>query len=116
MKKYQLLLSGVAVGLINSLFGAGGGIIAVPILKKNGLTQKEAQATSVSVILPLTAITAVIYYFQGNLQINDALVFVPVGFVGALLGAFVLNRTSNRVLQTFFALFMIWAGLRMIYK
>lgn len=114
MKKYQLILSGFAVGFINSLFGAGGGIVAVPVLKKNGLTQKEAQATSVSVILPLTVITAVIYYFQGNLIIKDALIFLPFGFFGAIIGCFVLNKTNNKVLQKIFALFMIWAGLRMV--
>lgn len=116
MKKYQLILSGIAVGLINSLFGAGGGIVAVPILKKNGLSQKEAQATAVSIILPLTTITAIIYYFQGNLIIKDALQFIPLGFLGALVGAFVLNKTNNKILTISFALFMIWAGLRMVFK
>lgn len=114
MKKYQLVLSGFAVGFINSLFGAGGGIVAVPVLKKNGLMQKEAQATSVSVILPLTAITAIIYYFQGSLPVNDALPYLPAGFFGALTGAYLLNKTNNKVLKIIFALFMIWAGVRMI--
>lgn len=114
MKKHQLVLYGVAIGFINALFGAGGGIVAVPILKKSGLSQKEAQATSVSVILPLTIITAVIYFFQGNLMIKDSLIFLPFGFIGALVGSFVLNKSNNTVLQTAFALFMIWAGIRMI--
>lgn len=114
MKKHQLILSGIAVGFINALFGAGGGIVAVPILKKTGLSQKEAQATSVSVILPLTVITALIYFFQGSLMIQEALIFLPFGFIGALIGSFALNRTGNSVLQIAFALFMIWAGVRMI--
>ena len=69
MKKLNLIAGGFFVGIVNALFGAGGGMIAVPLLTKNGLSQKEAQATAVSVILPLTVITSVIYYFQGNLNI-----------------------------------------------
>lgn len=53
--------AGALVGIINILLGAGGGILAVPILKKNGLTQKQAQANAVAVILPLTIISFIIY-------------------------------------------------------
>lgn len=116
MKKHSLILWGTVIGFINSFFGAGGGIVAVPILKKSGLSQKEAQATAVSLILPLTVITAFIYYLQGNLVIKDALPFLPLGFLGAIFGAYLLNKTSNKVLKNIFALFMIWAGLRMIFK
>lgn len=116
MKKCNLILCGTVIGFINSFFGAGGGIVAVPILKKGGLSQKEAQATAVSLILPLTVITAFIYYFQGNIVIKTALPFLPSGFLGAIFGAYLLNKTSNKVLKNIFALFMIWAGLRMIFK
>lgn len=34
MKKIKLLFSGLMIGFINALFGAGGGIIAVALLKK----------------------------------------------------------------------------------
>lgn len=61
MKKLGLALLGAAVGTVNVLIGAGGGILAVPILKKSGLDQKEAQANAVAVILPLTAISLIIY-------------------------------------------------------
>ena len=32
-------LSGILIGAVNGLFGAGGGIIAVPILEKTGLNK-----------------------------------------------------------------------------
>ena len=39
-------LAGTFAGFLNGLFGSGGGTVAVPLLKKGGLLQKEAQATS----------------------------------------------------------------------
>ena len=46
-------LTGGLCGVLNGLFGAGGGIAAVPLLKAGGLEQKKAHATSLAVILPL---------------------------------------------------------------
>ena len=61
MKKTSAFLLGIPIGALNILLGAGGGMIAVPALKKCGLNQKQAQANAVAVILPLTIISLIIY-------------------------------------------------------
>lgn len=116
MKKRWLILSGAVVGFINALFGAGGGMIVVPILTKVGLSQKESQATAVSIILPLTAATCIIYYFQGTLNISEAFKFIPLGLVGAVVGSLLLKKAPDNILKKCFAVFMLWAGGRMIFK
>lgn len=116
MKKLRLIAGGFFVGIINALFGAGGGIIAVPLLTKNGLSQKEAQATAVSVILPLSVITSVFYYINGELGFKAALPYILPGIAGAVIGAFLLKKIPDKILKKIFALFMIWAGIRMITK
>ena len=45
MKMITKILSGLAAGAVNSALGAGGGMIAVPMLKKSGMEQNRAQAT-----------------------------------------------------------------------
>lgn len=62
MKKAKMFIFGILVGAVNSLLGAGGGMVAVPLLRQSGLTQKQAQASSVAVILPLSLISAGIYW------------------------------------------------------
>ena len=52
--KLYLGLSGILIGALNSFFGAGGGIIAVPVLEKSGLLKKESHANAVAVILPIS--------------------------------------------------------------
>jgi uncharacterized membrane protein YfcA len=58
----KIVLIGLGTGLCNSLFGAGGGMIAVPsmvhILK---LDEHDAHATTIAVILPLGTVSAYIY-------------------------------------------------------
>lgn len=116
MKKYKLSAGGFFVGIINALFGAGGGIIAVPLLTKSGLTQKEAQATAVSVILPLTVITSAVYYYNGNLDFWKTVPYIIPGIFGAIIGSTVLKKLPDKVLKKIFAVFMIWMGVRLIIK
>lgn len=116
MKKSMLGAAGALVGIINILLGAGGGILAVPILKKNGLTQKQAQANAVAVILPLTIISFIIYIKKDYVNFFNALWIIPFSVFGGLIGTFVFRKLSSAVLKRIFGAFMIWAGIRMLWK
>lgn len=115
-KNTKTAAAGLAVGLINGLFGAGGGMVAVPLLKSLGMDQKQAHANAVAVILPITAVSAVFYLIKGYMTIGDALPFLPAGIPGALIGTWILNKISPRLLKKIFALFMIYAGVRLLFQ
>lgn len=107
---------GIAVGVVNGIFGAGGGMLAVPILKKSGLDQKTAHANAVAVILPITVVSTVFYLVNNNVNITDGLVFIPTGIIGSLTATFLLKKFSNKLLQKIFAVFMIYAGVRLLLR
>ena len=54
MKQIRFLLTGSAAGFLNGLFGAGGGMVVVPMLQRDGLPPERSHATSIAVILPLS--------------------------------------------------------------
>ncbi len=110
------VLFGVLSGFINSLFGAGGGILTVPYLKSKGLTQKEAQASALAVLLPLTVINTFIYYYKGYFSFYDGFYFIPFGFIGSLTGVFLIKRIPDRLLNVLFSLFMLYSGIRLVFK
>ncbi len=107
---------GVAIGLINGILGAGGGMIAVPLLKKAGLTQKECHANAIAVILPITLISAIIYLYKGNVTLSDAFIYMPTGLLGAVLGTYLLKKISPTWLKRIFGGLMIYAGVRLLLK
>lgn len=109
-------LSGIVVGVVNGVFGAGGGMIAVPLLKKSGLDQKSAHANAVAVILPITVISAILYLFKGNVSFSDSFAYIPTGLIGSIIATFALQKFSNKLLQKIFALFMIYAGIRLLMR
>ena len=115
-KKYLYFVFGILVGLVNGLLGAGGGMIAVPILKKCGLDTKKAHANAVAVILPITVFSAFVYMLKGYVDLRDALAFMPFGIVGSILATWLLKKLSPYILRLIFAGFMIWAGMRMMLR
>ena len=115
-KNLKLALSGVAVGAVNGMFGAGGGMLTVPLLKKSGLSQREAHANAVAVILPVSVLSTVFYVVRGSVNIADSLPFIPTGLLGAYIGTVIIKRISPVWLKRIFGGFMIYAGARLLFK
>ncbi|MEE1330470.1 MAG: sulfite exporter TauE/SafE family protein [Acutalibacteraceae bacterium] len=109
-------VSGVLIGAVNGLFGAGGGMLAVPLLTKLGLERKQAHANAVAVILPITVLSAFFYVFRGYVTVKESLVFIPGGVTGALIGTYCLKKISSVWLKRIFGAFMVYAGVRLLLK
>lgn len=107
---------GIGVGVVNGIFGAGGGMIAVPLLKKAGLDQKSAHANAVAVILPITVISGILYLAKGTVLISDSLLYIPTGLIGSVIATFLIKKISNSLLKRIFAGFMVYAGIRLLLK
>lgn len=117
IRKYILpSVCGLCIGVINGLFGSGGGMIAVPTLKKLEFDQKEAQANAIAVILPITVVSAIMYLYRGNVTFGEAFIYVPGGIIGSLIGTFLMRKISSVWLKRIFGAFMIWAGVRLLFK
>ncbi|MBE7043667.1 MAG: sulfite exporter TauE/SafE family protein [Ruminococcaceae bacterium] len=117
MKKIgNYLLFGTITGLLNGLFGSGGGVAAVLILKKVfGLETKKAHASALMVILPLSVISLVIYLFKADIPIHTALWTSGGGILGGLVGAKLLKKLSALWITRLFGIMMIAAAIRMFF-
>ena len=119
IKKYLNLknvLGGAVIGVINGLLGSGGGMVAVPVLKKLGFSQTDAQANAIVVILPISVLSAALYLLRGYVAVTDAIIYIPGGILGTLIGTFLLKKISPKYLKKIFGAFMIFAGVRLLMK
>lgn len=91
-------------------------MLAVPLLKSGGVSQKDAQSNCVAVILPMAVLSAALYLAKGRMKISDALPFFIPGLLGALAGTLVLSKIPNGILKRIFSAFMIWAGVSLITR
>jgi hypothetical protein len=94
------LLGGLAGGLV----GVGGGVLFVPALAIFiGLTQVEAESTSLLMIVIVAAVGAYRQYGYGNLRVRDALWVGALSPVGVVLGVVIANAVPQRALELSFA-------------
>jgi hypothetical protein len=112
-----LVLMALAGGLAGGLVGVGGGILFVPALTIFvGLSQVEAEATSLLIIVVVGFVGAVRQSGYGNVNLADALVIGALSPVGVLLGVAIANGVSERLLKLSFAAFALFVAYRLVRR
>ena len=107
-------IAGLLTGLCNGLFGAGGGVVAVVALEKIcGLSEKRAHATALGIVMPLCAVSSVIYLYKGTMDWAPMPFVVPGLILGSYIGAKLLGRLDAVWINRIFSALMLAAGLRM---
>lgn len=110
------ILCGGATGFVNGFFGGGGGMIVVPLLKKAcALKEKEAHATAIAIILPVTILSGFLSSVSFGVELS---VLVPVSLgsaVGGVIGGLFLKKLDNKVLSFIFFSAMAFAGVRLCF-
>lgn len=119
MKKRTAVLSalgGIGVGFLNGLLGAGGGMLTVPLLELLGIRGRKSHATSLAVILPLSLVSAALYWRRGWSTPLLALPYLPGGLAGGLMGGLLLARLNTAWLKAAFSLLLLWAAFRLLTR
>jgi uncharacterized protein len=110
-----LFAVGAASGALAGLLGVGGGILLVPFLVLAvGMSQHEAEATSLLVVLPTAIVASLILHRRGVGDLPAALGMGVVGAAAGAAGALVALSLPGDVLRTVFALFLGLVGLRLV--
>lgn len=116
-KPLKLVGIGLATGLINGLFGSGGGTLVVPALVfLLGIEDYKAHATAISIILPLSIISSYIYFKNNIIRFDIGLSIIFGGVIGSILGAKLLNKVPIPILRKIFGSVIIYTAIRMITK
>jgi len=109
-------LGGVGVGFLNGLLGSGGGMLTVPLLELLGVRGRRSHATSLAVIVPLSLVSAALYWWRGWSSPALALPYLPGGLAGAAVGAFLLARVNTAWIKAAFSLLLLWAAFRLLTR
>ncbi len=87
--------------------------MVLPMLEMSDLEPKKAHATSLAIILPLSVISAVMYFINGiTVDMQNLYVSVPPGILGAVFGSILLKKVKNHWLKRLFGLVMIASAVR----
>ena len=106
-------VTGALAGVINGLFGAGGGMLLVPLFSSWAkLGYKQSLATSVAVILPVSLCSALVYIFAHGFSLLSAIPYAAGGLLGGILGGRLFKNVPDKWIRRIFALFVIYGGVK----
>ncbi len=110
----EAILIGLAAGVVAGLLGVGGGTLFVPALTIFlGLSQLDAEATSLLAIIPVAIVGALRQRARGNVDLRTAGVVGVLGIAGAIAGAVLANAVPQRALEVGFGLFMLFVAAQL---
>lgn len=113
-----LVLIGLFAGMMSGFIGIGGGVVMVPALVYlMGLSQHEAQGTSLILMLPPIGILAVMnYYKAGQLNIWYGVVIALAFVIGGYFGSKIALKMSPSKVKLIFGILMLYIAIKMIYS
>ena len=117
MSQFLYILLGLVAGIFGGMFGIGGATILIPALVfLFGLTQHQAQGTTLAILVPPIGLLAALkYYYHGNVKLGMA-GFICLGFfIGGLIGASLIQNIADPLLKRLFGIFLLVVSLNMIF-
>ena len=113
---FILALIGLAAGMLSGMVGIGGGMVIVPALVFIlGLSQHQAQGTSLFILsLPVLLLAVVNYWRTGNVNWRFGLVIASTFVLGAIFGSKLTLRLPEAWVKLIFGLLMAYVSFQLI--
>ena len=115
--RFRCALAGFCAGAVTGLFGAGGGLVLVPLLSKmSDLEEAEIFPASLSVILPICLVSLGVTALAGTIPWDQALPYLAGSALGGIAAGFLGHRIPAKWLHRLLGIFILWGGVRYLCR
>ena len=113
-----LIVIGILAGILSGVVGVGGGLIMIPLLIiLLGLSQHEAQGTSLAVMLPPIGVLAAINYHKvGFVKWEYAMIIAITFIIGGYFGSKYAVTLRPEIVKRVFGIVMLIGALKIIFS
>lgn len=106
-------LAGFTAGAVTGLFGAGGGMVLVPLLGMlTSLKEDAVFPASVSIILPVCLVCLAFSTVSGTLPWAEAFPYLAGSCIGGIAAGFLGKFIPTIWLHRFLGILILWGGIR----
>lgn len=111
-----LILAGVCAGTVAGLFGAGGGMVLVPLLTVlSSLEEEEVFPASLSIILPVCVVSLTVTALTGDLPWKEAVPYLLGSAGGGVLAGVWGKKVPVKWLHRGLGILILWGGWRYLW-
>ena len=113
MQLIKMALAGAMAGIVNGLFGAGGGMVLVPLLSLLAdLNENEIFPASISIILPICVVSLTCYATSDPLPWSSAFPYLIGSVAGGVIAGLLGQKVPVKWLHRILGVLIIWGGFR----
>ena len=113
--KIKCAVTGILAGIANGFFGAGGGMVLVPLMIRwVKLDQRSTFATSLAVIFPMCIVSAIVSVIKTDFNVLSALPYLAGGLVGGFIGGRIFKKIPVKWLHRLMGALIIYGGIKSI--
>lgn len=110
---WGMCAAGLCAGIVNGLFGAGGGMVLVPLLYVlTDLNESEIFPASVSIILPMSVVSLALSWQAGSAQEISALPYLLGSGIGGIAAGLWGKKIPVKWLHRILGILILWGGIR----
>ena len=108
-----MILAGSCAGAVNGLFGAGGGMVLVPLLGRAAdLEEESVFPTSVSIILPICIVSLLLSPSKEKITMMGTLPYLLGSAIGGIAAGIWGRKIPVKWLHRILGLLILWGGVR----
>ena len=108
-----LAIAGTVTGAVNGLFGAGGGMVLVPLLVMSRCVKEEnIFPASISILLPICVVSLTFGALSGVFAITEALPYLIGGAIGGVIAGLTGKNIPTVWLHRILGILILWGGIR----
>ncbi len=106
-------LAGIGAGAVNGLFGAGGGMVLIPLLTwLTDLKDDQVFPASVSIILPICLVSLSLTFQTNTVPWDIALPYLIGSAAGGVLAGLLGKKIPTVWLHRALGVLILWGGVR----
>ena len=110
---FGMICSGLAAGVVSGLFGAGGGMVLVPMLNRwTDLSEDEIFPASITIILPICVVSLLITATKAPLPFSAAMPYLFGSAIGGILASIFGHKIPTLWLHRILGALILWGGIR----
>ena len=112
-KYFGMILAGFCAGAVNGLFGAGGGMVLVPLLTMlTSMEEKAVFPSSVSIILPICLVSLAATAITGQIAWGQAVPYLIGSAIGGVAAGLWGKKIPVKWLHRGLGILILWGGFR----